>query len=191
MALFGDPAIHLDDTGKGVLFIDDSFATDRTLYTVDIDIGADTFGSQVLIHETESPFSIGTIDVARSENGVVVAAWGQTRTIGGQTYPWATVNAGSWSTPLEVAPQILSGTWEAVIDSSGTATVAWASGFPGIFATRNTGPGGTFIEAQEITGQVQGGSGNVGVAAHDSGDFLAVWQENREARAAPCRSTAP
>lgn len=191
MALFGVPAIHLDDTGKGVLFIDDSFATERTLYTVDIDIDADTFGSQVLIHETESPFSVGTVDVARSESGAIVAAWGQTRTIGGQTYPWATVYGGSWSTPLEVGAQILSGTWEAAIDASGTATIAWASGFPGIFATRNTGPGGAFIEPQEITGQVQGGSGNVGVAAHDSGDFLAVWQEDRTVRAARCRSEAP
>ncbi|MGB5812375.1 MAG: hypothetical protein WBG86_17690, partial [Polyangiales bacterium] len=190
-ALFGAPALHVDDTGKGVLLIDDSFATDRTLYTVDIDIGADTFGPQVLIHETESPASIGSVDVARSESGLAIAGWGQTRAVGGQTYPWATVYDGAWSTPLELAPSILSGEWGAVVDSAGTATVVWASGFPGVFATRNTGPGGTFIEAQEITGPVQGGSGNVHVAEHESGDFLAVWQENAMVRAVRCRSEEP
>lgn len=191
MALFGDPVIHLDDSGKGVLFVDDSFATDRDLYTVAIDVDADTFGAPVPVHHTESPFSVGTSHVARSESGLVIAAWGQTRTIGGQTYPWASVYDGAWSTPLELDSSILSGTWNAVIDASGTATVAWASGFPGVLATRNTGPGGSFIDAQEITGQVQGGSGNLGLAAHDSGDFLAVWQDNSMIRAARCRSAPP
>lgn len=188
MGLFGDPVVHLDDSGKGVLFVDDSYATDRDLYTVAIDVDADTSGTPVPLHDTMSPFSIGTSHVARSESGLVIAAWGQTRTIGGQTYPWASVYDGAWSTPLELDSSILSGTWNAVVDASGTATVAWASGFPGVFATRNTGPGGSFIEAQEITGRVQGGSGNLDLAAHDSGDFLAVWQDNSMIRAVRCRS---
>ncbi|MEM7437600.1 MAG: hypothetical protein AAF436_20780 [Myxococcota bacterium] len=190
-SLAGVPAIDLDDTGKGVLLINDSFSTERMLYTVDIDIDADTFGAQELIHDTESPASIGAVDVARSESGVIVAAWGQKRSIGGQTYPWATAYDGTWITPREVGTTSLSGDWQAVIDASGTATVAWASGFPGAFATRNTGPGGAFIEPQEITGSVQGGSGTAAGAANDSGDFLAVWQENRMVRAARCRNAAP
>jgi hypothetical protein len=183
----GFPQTDLSDSGDGVVFVNDSVATDREFLGVTVDLTPASVGAPAVIQDGESPRSFWLGDAAISDSGRAVTAWGQSEQIGGDQHPWVSVYDGSWSAAEEVGTlRIGSGGVKTAIDDGGTITVVWSSGFNGILATRNTAAGGTFLPQQEITGMVAG-SGEVEVVAHESGDFLAVWQEGPDIRAGRCR----
>lgn len=184
----GFPETDLSNSGDAMILIDDSIATERELLGVTVDVDLGSIGSPVVVHEGQSPTTFGPGDTAINDSGIAVATWGQTEQIGGQQpRPWASIYNGTWSTPREVGTLSVSTFGvKTDIDNNGIATVVWASGFNGVVATRNTGPGGAFLPEQEISGTIIAG-GPIQVIAHDSGDFLTVWQESVDIRAVRCR----
>lgn len=182
-----DPQADLADTGDGLLFVDDSFGSQRELLAARVDVDAGSFAGPAIVAEGEEPQFFWLRDAATSESGRAIAAWGQTEQIGGLQVPWVSVYDGSWSAPQQVgALPIGTEGVKTDIDENGTITVVWSSGFDGILATRNTAAGGAFLPQQELTGMVSG-TGEVEVVAHDSGDFLIVWEEAGDIRAGRCR----
>jgi hypothetical protein len=184
----GFPQIDLNNSGDGIWATDDSAFTDSELLGVTVDIDPASVSAPVIFHDGGASATFRPGQTAIGDGGQAVVAWGQFE--GGATLsprPWVSIHDGAWSAGQQVGTATIGTSGVKVdIDANGTATLLWSSGGTGIFATRNTAPGGAFLPQQNLTGMVTG-SGQVQVVAHDSGDFLAVWHEFEDIRAGRCR----
>jgi hypothetical protein len=182
------PQTDLNNSGDGIWATDDSAFTDRELLAAMVDIDPASVTAPVIFHDRGASTTFRPGQTAIGDGGQSVVAWGQFE--GSATLeprPWVSIYDGAWGAAQQVGTATIGTPGVKVdIDSSGIVTVLWSSGSNGIFATRNTAAGGAFLPQHESTGMVTA-SGQVQVAAHDSGDFLAVWHESLDTRAVRCR----
>lgn len=182
------PRLGLANTGDGLLLVAHFVAPLTELLAAKVDVDAGTLETPDVVYEASATTTIGRRDTAISDGGRAVAVWGQSEGIGGSQQAWASVFDATWGAPQQVGVSSV-GTFgvKTDIDGSGNITIVWSAGAGGIRATRNTAPGDAFLLEQEVTGPTPSGSGSPQVVAHDSGDFLTVWQEGGNIRAARCR----